>query len=97
MKSMVPLVASVALVVGVGAGYLVWGARTRQLESEVSQIKARLAEGQQGAAREGAIATKVQELEAQIKKATEDLTREQEARAKLEAVAARLAPTKKSP
>ena len=97
MKSMAPLVAIVALVVGVGAAYLAWGARTRQLESEGGQVRARLAEARQAPVREGAMATKVQELEAQIKKATEDLTREQEARAKLEAVAAQLIPTKKSP
>ena len=97
MKSTAPLVAIVALVVGVGASYLAWGARTRQLESEVSQVRAHLAEAQQAPVREGAMATKVQELEAQIKKATEDLTREQDARARLEAIAARLAPTKKSP
>ena len=97
MKSMAPLVAIVAFVVGVGAGYLAWGARTHQLESEGGQVKARLAEAQQAPVREGAMATKVQELEAQIKKATEDLKREQEARIKLEAIAARLAPTKKGP
>ena len=97
MKSMVPLVASVALVVGVGAGYLVWGARTRQLESEVSQVKARLAEARESAVREGALATKVQDLEAQIRKATEDLKHEQEALAKLETVAAKLTGKKTAP
>ena len=82
-------IAIVALLLGVGAAYLAWGAGAQRLESELSQAKARLAEAQQAAVREGAVATKVQELEAQIKSAAEALKTEQEARAKLEAVAAK--------
>jgi Tfp pilus assembly protein FimT len=82
-------IAIVALLVGAGAAYLVWGAGAQRVEGELSQVKARLAEAQQAAVREGAMATKVQELEAQIKSAAEALKTEQEARAKLEAVAAK--------
>ena len=89
------VVAIIALIVGLGIGYLVWGAQARQLESEAGAVKASLAQAQQAAVREGQMATKVQGIEAQIKKATEDLKTETDAREKLEKLAAKLGAKKK--
>ena len=91
MKPIAVAVAIVAPVVGVGVGYAIWGAKNAPLETEISQAKARLADAQQASVREGAMATKLQELETQIKTATADLTTEEEAKAQLEKVAADLA------
>ncbi len=88
------LVAIVAVLVGVLVGYLVWGAQGRQVEAELGALKARLAEAQEASVREGALASKVQELEAQLKTATENLKTEQETRERLEKLAAKLAPRK---
>jgi nitrogen fixation-related uncharacterized protein len=95
MKPIAVVAAVVALIVGVGVGYAVWGAKTSQLEADIGQAKARLADAQQAAVREGTMATKLQDVEARIKKATEDLKTEQDAKEKLEKVAAGLAAKKK--
>ena len=83
-------VAIVCLVVGICIGYAVWGASSRQVEDEMAGVKARLAEAQQASVREGQMATKIQEIEAQVKQATESLKTETDAREKLEKVAAKL-------
>jgi hypothetical protein len=95
MKPIAVVIAVVALVVGVGVGYMVWGSQASQLEADIARAKARLAEAQQAGVREGTMATKLQEIEAQIKKAGDDLKVEQEAKDKLEKVAAALEAKKK--
>ena len=89
------VVAILAVLAGLLAGYLVWGARSRQLQSELATVKAHLAEADRATGQQGALATRLQEVEAYLKAATESLTREQEARAQLEKLAAERTPTKK--
>lgn len=87
----VTLIAILAVVVGILVGYLVWGNQAQQLANEVAAVKAR---AQQAGVQEGMMATKLQQIEAQIKEAVERLKAEQDQRQKLEALAAKL-PKKK--
>jgi len=82
----VTVVGIITLLIGVGTGYLLWGSEPRQLAGELAAAKARLAEAQQSAAREGAVATKLQQAEAQLKQMTETLRSERELREKLDAL-----------
>lgn len=95
MKPIAVVIAIVALVVGLGVAYMVWGSQSSQLEADIAKAKARVAEAQQATVREGTMATQLQELEAQIKKTGDDLKVEQEAKDKLEKVAAALEAKKK--
>jgi len=82
------VIAIVLLLIGLLGGYLFWGNQGKQVASELATVKTRLTEVQQAAVREGAVATKLQQAEAQLKQVTETLKGEQEARQKLEALAA---------
>ena len=82
----VALIAILAVVVGILVGYLVWGSPAQQLASEMAAVKAR---AQQATVQEGVIATRLQQIESQIKEATERLKGEEEQRQKLEALAAK--------
>ncbi len=82
----VTLFAILAVVVGILIAYLVWGNQAQQLQNEVAAVKAR---AQQAGIQEGMMATKLQQIEAQIKEATERLKSEQDQRQKLEALAAK--------
>ena len=82
----VTLFAILAVVVGILIGYLVWGNQAQQLQNEVAAVKAKV---QQSGIQEGMMATKLQQIEAQIKEATERLKSEQDQRQKLEALAAK--------
>ncbi len=84
------LVGIVAVLIGLLIGYLSWGVQAGKVASELTEVKTKLTEGQQAAAREGELATKVQGIEAQIKEATASVSKEHEARQKLEKLAARL-------
>ena len=80
----------VAILIGLFIGYLSWGASAGKLSTELTAAKAKVAEAQQAAVREGALATKVQDLESQLKQASESLGKEKETREKLEKLAAKL-------
>ena len=82
----VTLFAILAVVVGILIGYLVWGNQAQQLQNEVAAVKAK---AQQSGIQEWMMATKLQQIEAQIKDATERLKSEQDQRQKLEALAAK--------
>lgn len=79
----------IAILIGVLAGYLVWGASSQTLDGELASVKGKLAEARKAAVQEGALATKLQELEGQLKQASERLTSEKDAREKLEALVAK--------
>jgi uncharacterized protein HemX len=89
----VGIVAVVTLLVGLGLGYLVWGAQARTQTAEMEKVQAALSAARQGASQEGALATKIQETERRIKQASEELAKETELREKLE----KLAKAKKKP
>lgn len=76
------VVGIVALLIGILVGYLYWGYRVTELDA----LKKRLAEVQQAAAQEGAAATRLQQVEAQLKEMTERLNSERDMRQKLEAL-----------
>ena len=72
----------IALLVGLLIGWLFWGQRAKELDA----VKGRLAEVERSAAQEGAMATKVRELEARLEEATERLDKERKLREELEAI-----------
>jgi uncharacterized protein HemX len=82
------VVAVIAVVVGLGVGWITWGRPSQDLAGELATVRKTLDEARQAATREGALATKVQQMEAQIKQASESLKSEQELRQKLEKLAA---------
>lgn len=76
----VTIVAIVAILVGLLIGYLFWGHQVKTAQGELDQLKARLAEAQTAADREKGLSAKLQELETQLKRVTDDLAKEKERR-----------------
>jgi uncharacterized protein HemX len=85
----VAVAAIVAVLVGLGIGYVVWGSQAGQMQSDVDAARARLGQMRQAAQREGELTTKVQDVEGKVKQAEEQLRNESELVKKLEAVAKR--------
>ena len=82
------VVGIIAILIGIVVGYLVWGSHLQRLADELAAVKGQLAEARQVAQREGAVATRIQEVEGQLKQATESLGKERELREKLEKLTA---------
>ncbi|HZS32216.1 MAG TPA: hypothetical protein VFC42_02445 [Methylomirabilota bacterium] len=72
----VTIVAIVAILVGLLVGYLFWGYQLKTTQGELDQLKARLAEAQKAATHEKELSGKLQELESELKRVTDDLTKE---------------------
>jgi uncharacterized protein HemX len=83
----VGIVAVVTLAIGLGLGYLVWGAQARTQSAELERVQSALSTARQAASREGALATRIQEAEGRLKQASEELAKETELREKLEKLA----------
>lgn len=83
------IAAIVAVLVGLGIGYMLWGAQAGQVQSEVTAAKTRLTELSKAAQREGELKTKLQDIEGKVKQAEEQLRSESDLTKKLEAVAKR--------
>ena len=83
------VIAIIAAVVGLGIGYFSWGASSSQAEKDVATAKAKLAEAQKSAEREGQLATKIQAAEAKLKESQEALKAETEQAKKLEGILAK--------
>jgi uncharacterized protein HemX len=81
----VTIVAIIAILVGLLIGYLFWGYQAKSLQGELDQLKARLTEAQQAAAREKELSTKLTALEGQLKQVSDELAKEKERREKLQA------------
>ena len=78
---MAAALAAGALLLGLLAGYLWWGQKTRDLEGELRAIQGREATEKQ---RANALQSRVSEIEAQVKQLTDDLTAERDLRHKYE-------------
>jgi uncharacterized protein HemX len=83
------VVAIVALLLGLGIGYVMWGSPVGRIQAEVTAARARIAELQRAAEEEGQLVTRIRDLEGQIKDAQAALQKEQELTAKLEAATAK--------
>jgi hypothetical protein len=82
----VGVIGVIALLVGLGIGYLAWGSQAQGVQDELAKAKTMV---QQATAKEGQAATKIQDAEAKVKQIAADLEKEKEMRAKLEALAAK--------
>ena len=81
----VTVVAIVLLLVGLLAGYLFWGQKSKSLADELAAAKAKLADAMKSSEQEAAMKAKLDAAEAQLKQLMERLNQEKEARQKLEA------------
>ena len=79
----------IAAIIGLGIGYVTWGAQSAQAAKDVAAAKAQLVEVQKAAEREGQLATKIQSAEAKLKETQEALKSETEQAKKLEALLAK--------
>jgi septal ring factor EnvC (AmiA/AmiB activator) len=80
----VTIVATVALVVGLLAGYLFWQARLRSLAGQRTELQSRVAEARQAAERQQELSTKLRDLEARLAQLTDQLAAERAKREELE-------------
>jgi uncharacterized protein HemX len=74
----------IAAIIGLGIGYMTWGSQASQAQKDVAAAKAQLDETRKAAEREGQLATKIQDAEAQLKTAQESLKTEMDQTKKLE-------------
>ena len=81
MKTLAALLAAGGLLLGLLAGYFLWGQRGQDLERELKAAQSREAAQKQ---RADDLASKSAELEAQAKRLTDDLGAERELRHKYE-------------
>jgi hypothetical protein len=82
------IVGVVALVIGLSAGYLWWGAPTGRMQAELNDARSRVEALQQeiaGRPREGT-PEELQALRARVKALEEDLAQERVLRSRLEAI-----------
>jgi uncharacterized protein HemX len=79
----------IAAIIGLGIGYVTWGAQSSQTAKDVAAAKAQLEQARKGAEREGQLATKVQAAEAKLKEAQEALKTEADQAKKLEEILAK--------
>lgn len=88
-KIFVPLLI-VALLVGTLAGYLLWGQRTGQLQSELASTRAQLAEqAARTEERQRQAEAKLKQVEAELERMKKDFQSERELRRKYEALLAK--------
>ena len=76
----------IAAIIGLGIGYVTWGAQSSQAAKDVAAAKAQL---EKSAEREGQLATKIQAAEAKLKENQEALKTETDQAKKLEALLAK--------
>jgi len=76
----------IALVVGLGVGYMTWGSQAAQTEKDVAAVKTQLDAARKSAEREGQLATRIQDAEGKLKEAQTSLQTEAEQNKKLEAL-----------
>ena len=81
----VTVIGIIAILIGLLVGYLFWGYRSKQVESELTAAKAQFADAQKAADQGTAVAEKLKALEAQLKEVTASLEKERAARAELQA------------
>jgi uncharacterized protein HemX len=79
----------IAAIIGLGVGYMTWGAQASKTANDVAAAKAQLDEARKAAEREGQLATKVQATEAKLKETQEALKTETEQTKKLEGILAK--------
>jgi hypothetical protein len=80
------VVVLVALLVGLGVGYLVWGAAARRHAAELAEVQGSLAATRQAAGREGQLEGRVREAETRLNEIGGELAKETELRSRLEKV-----------
>jgi uncharacterized protein HemX len=78
----------IAAIIGLGIGYVTWGAQSAQAAKDVAAAKAQLEEARKSAEREGQLATKIQAADAKLKETQEALNTEMDQNKKLEGVLA---------
>jgi len=79
----------IAAIIGLGIGYVTWGAQSSQAARDVAAAKAQLDQAWKSAEREGQLATKIQAAEAKLKETQEALKAETEQAKKLEGILAK--------
>ena len=79
----------IAVIIGLGVGYMTWGSQASQAQKDVATAKAQLDEARKAAEREGQLASKIQDAEGKLKAAQESLKSEQDQTKKLEGVLAK--------
>jgi uncharacterized protein HemX len=79
----------VAAIIGLGIGYVTWGAQSSQAAKDVATAKAQVEEARKSAEREGQLATKIQAAEAKLKETQEALKSETDQAKKLEGILAK--------
>jgi uncharacterized protein HemX len=79
----------VAAIIGLGIGYVTWGAQSSQAAKDVAAAKAQLDQARKSAEREGQLVTKIQAAEAKLKETQEALKAETEQAKKLEGILAK--------
>jgi uncharacterized protein HemX len=79
----------IAAIIGLGIGYVTWGAQSSQAAKDVAAAKAQLDQARKSAEREGQLATKIQAAEAKLKETQEALKAETEQAKKLEGILAK--------
>lgn len=81
MKALATVLAAAGLLLGVLVGYVLWGEKTRDLQRELGDLQRREAAEKR---RADDLHSRMSEVEAQLKKLTDDLTAERELRNKYE-------------
>ena len=79
----------IAAIIGLGIGYVTWGAQSAQATKDVAAAKAQLEEARKAGEREGQLATKIQAAEAKLKETQEALKSETDQTKKLEGLLAK--------
>jgi uncharacterized protein HemX len=79
----------IAAIIGLGIGYVTWGAQSSQAAKDVAAAKAQLDQARKSAEREGQLATKIQAAETKLQEAQEALKTETEQAKKLEGILAK--------
>jgi uncharacterized protein HemX len=79
----------IAAIIGLGIGYVTWGAQSSQAAKDVAAAKAQLDQARKSAEREGQLATRIQAAEGKLKETQEALKAETEQAKKLEGILAK--------
>jgi hypothetical protein len=86
MRTLATVLAAGGLLLGILAGYVLWGHRSRDLEGQLKAVQGREAAEKQ---RADDLRSRVAEIEAQVKRLTDDLTAERDLRHKYEGLVGR--------